>query len=464
MLDSIKQKQHDKAVSSPTHTHHVSTVDHPTSGIDLPVEFSASEDFGQGYIDVEMPLKSGFDDSLDLDKTAMSLPIVVDAPSPVRESNPKTSTLPASAPPTMNMPEVVDIKIDVPDDSFTELKSHQISRSVEALPEGKSTTRFPSHKPSASRDSTNTSLINAIRPQSKSPAPSAIAPASPVSIESKVSAKLDALPRLYQLSRQDLPTLHNSLVMAPASITDLSSLHASKQDSASDLPKIPPAFALPRKIAAVTPAEVQITTPLRLASKRTLLERPSIKTRSTHQHHVTFSPLAQLAPQSVGTNTGRRSVGVYVHKPRDDHNPVVALPQQETGDMKEGIEIREIVQILQDIQEVIISKISGRFDGVRREVRLGRDNILRAAAANIDKMRAESAEHFNTMVDLEAEYASFRRYGVESLEDLCSIDDYIVNRLGEIIQHHDRHGLAKKFPKTLPAIPACFQTSKVKSD
>jgi hypothetical protein len=52
----------------------------------------------------------------------------------------------------------------------------------------------------------------------------------------------------------------------------------------------------------------------------------------------------------------------------------------------------KLPQILNEIQEVVISKISNRFETVRKEVRLGRDTILRNAAEDIENMRLERYE------------------------------------------------------------------------
>jgi hypothetical protein len=48
-----------------------------------------------------------------------------------------------------------------------------------------------------------------------------------------------------------------------------------------------------------------------------------------------------------------------------------------------------LLQILHEIQEVVIEKVSQRFDHVRNDVRLGRDGILRAGAANLEAMCTE---------------------------------------------------------------------------
>ena len=60
-----------------------------------------------------------------------------------------------------------------------------------------------------------------------------------------------------------------------------------------------------------------------------------------------------------------------------------------------------------------------------------------------------SVVRFNALVDLEEEYAAYRRKVVDGFEDLQKINQEISQHLRQIIQDHDRHTLSKKFPITL---------------
>ncbi|KAJ6499705.1 hypothetical protein C8R47DRAFT_296547 [Mycena vitilis] len=51
--------------------------------------------------------------------------------------------------------------------------------------------------------------------------------------------------------------------------------------------------------------------------------------------------------------------------------------------------VEAIVEVLSEIQEVIVENISQRFDHVRKDVRIGRDSILRGAAASLEGMCVE---------------------------------------------------------------------------
>ncbi|KAJ7484745.1 hypothetical protein FB451DRAFT_1393268 [Mycena latifolia] len=113
-----------------------------------------------------------------------------------------------------------------------------------------------------------------------------------------------------------------------------------------------------------------------------------------------------------------------------------------------------ILEILNEIQEVVVEKISQRFDHVRKDVRVGRDGILRRAAANLEAMCTESEGHFNTLVDLEEDYAGYHRKIILSLDDMHKSSEVMANALGQIIQHHDRRSLSKKLPTKLFTLPS----------
>ncbi|KAF5391305.1 hypothetical protein D9757_002074 [Collybiopsis confluens] len=416
------EKQEHKAISSPMHTDRGSTLDDPISGINLLGE--DFDDIDQDYIDMEIPLKSGLDDSSDNpdpDKTTVDLPPKVDLPPLPLTSESKVSTLHASR-----------------------LSSPQPSDGAKLTNNIRSATLPVSQMVPPATDAAST---NAVRCNSKSPSLLVNGPACPISLE--IPSQVNVIPRLHQLQAVSAVT-KTSPNCTP--VTELLPLHVTNGASMSMFSKLSTTTAFLQKSAA---PDIRISTPHRLPSEKTLIQPPSsMKEKRARQLHVAFPPSPQL-PAEFAQSDLKRQQGPHHHL----LGPGPLYPPHE-----KDIEIQKITEILQDIQEVIIGKISNRFSGVKREVKLGRYNILRVAAADIDKMRAESAEHFNAMVDLEAEYASFRHDIVERLEDLYSNDEDFAKRLSEVVQHHDRHGLLRKFPKTLPAIPACFQASKYKFD
>uniref|UniRef100_A0A0W0FU73 Uncharacterized protein n=1 Tax=Moniliophthora roreri TaxID=221103 RepID=A0A0W0FU73_MONRR len=120
---------------------------------------------------------------------------------------------------------------------------------------------------------------------------------------------------------------------------------------------------------------------------------------------------------------------------------------------------RDIVEVLNLLLQVLVDKITKRIESVGTEVRIGRDNILREAAVEVENMASESVACFNALVELESEYSSYRREVMERLEDAHRINTSIVERLGEIVEHHDRNSASKRFPKSLPALPSSLGIS-----
>ncbi|KAJ7770528.1 hypothetical protein B0H16DRAFT_1881531 [Mycena metata] len=116
-----------------------------------------------------------------------------------------------------------------------------------------------------------------------------------------------------------------------------------------------------------------------------------------------------------------------------------------------------IVEILSEIQTVVVERISRRFDDVQSDVRAGRDAILRGAAENLESMCGESEAHFNTLVDLEEEYAAYHRKIIAGWDDMHKSTAAMSKALGQIIQQHDRHSLSKKLPPTMFTVPAILR-------
>ncbi|KAJ6631135.1 hypothetical protein B0H10DRAFT_2207515 [Mycena sp. CBHHK59/15] len=141
------------------------------------------------------------------------------------------------------------------------------------------------------------------------------------------------------------------------------------------------------------------------------------------------------------------------HKSEVDEN----IGRREYEHKRSDSPMQGILEILNEIQEVVVDKISRRFEHVRHDVRVGRDNILRGAAANLETMCAQSEGHFNTLVDLEEEYATYHRKVTLGVEEMQRSSELMSNALGQIIQHHDRRTLSKKLPTTLFTLPSVLR-------
>ncbi|KZT26675.1 hypothetical protein NEOLEDRAFT_199803 [Neolentinus lepideus HHB14362 ss-1] len=117
-----------------------------------------------------------------------------------------------------------------------------------------------------------------------------------------------------------------------------------------------------------------------------------------------------------------------------------------------------IIEVLSEIQEVIVQKISSKVEGVRHEVRMGRKMLLQDSAADLQAMRNESILHFNRLIDLESEYAGYARKIGGKWEEMQKVNEEIQGQLRRTIQDHDRKSLVKKMPKMPFAInlpPSC---------
>ncbi|KAF9065269.1 hypothetical protein BDP27DRAFT_65742 [Rhodocollybia butyracea] len=409
----------------------VSTLEDSPSGIDPLAQQQPSFencDQGQDYMDVVIPPRPGPDENSDSNRSEFEVEPAQtpDLPLP----NPKVVDLPA----VISSLVKVTADVNVPLNSTAETRSRQFSNPEHTVPETKTTHQLSPPMLSYHRDLNNTS--NASNKRNAPSAPSHALPATSVPLQHKASTEANAKLRLNHLpvNKPQSSTLADN---ASVPNVDFSSLSASEHGTNRSIRKHPAGIGSLRKTALDTLVGARVTfSPL-----------------------PQFTPIAKYEPSAIAG----REVHDRTRRPRDDHNSHPddergpQYPPTKQGKLDQTSQVHGIVEILHEVQEVIITKISNRFEGVKKEVRVGRDSILRAAAADVDSMRAESAEHFNALVDLEAEYASYRRRLVGNLEDLCSVDDEIVGRLGEIIQHHDRHALSKKFPKTFPAIPACFR-------
>ncbi|KAK7019041.1 hypothetical protein R3P38DRAFT_2980291 [Favolaschia claudopus] len=116
-----------------------------------------------------------------------------------------------------------------------------------------------------------------------------------------------------------------------------------------------------------------------------------------------------------------------------------------------------ILEILNEIQDVVVEKIHQRFDHVKKDVRIGRDTILRTATTNLEGMCVESERHFNNLVDLEKDYAGYHRDIISGIDDVHKSAQVMSNALGKIVQQHDRGSLSKKLPPSLFSLPSTIR-------
>ncbi|KAJ7096705.1 hypothetical protein B0H15DRAFT_962872 [Mycena belliarum] len=261
---------------------------------------------------------------------------------------------------------------------------------------------------------------------------------------------------------QNLPTpspVRPSKLPTPPPAKRLSPLRPVRATKTSTPPPPPP----PARPASSTPPRRSRAPP---TSRQIAAQNDSPFPQRVYQT-VAFAP-SRSSPSPSARSNGQfvpagRTTKKHEHTPelgrpgraqfgRGQHNHEVA--RRDNDHKRSKSPMQGILEILNEIQEVVVEKISQRFEHVKKDVRLGRDGILRRAAANLEAMCAESEGHFNTLVDIEEEYAGYHRKIMLGIDDMHKSSEVMANALGQIIQHHDRRSLSKKLPTKLFTLPA----------
>ncbi|KAL1728665.1 hypothetical protein EV714DRAFT_285589 [Schizophyllum commune] len=136
-----------------------------------------------------------------------------------------------------------------------------------------------------------------------------------------------------------------------------------------------------------------------------------------------------------------------------------AYVRPETTKSRTYAGIEDIIEVLNDIHEVIIDKVSGRFVNVKKDVRLGRYAMLKDAADDFRAMQQESREHYDAIFGLQEEYADHCRTMVDSWGGLHQAGRDLTKGIAGVVQRHDRGSLVVKFPTSLvPALPPSLKS------
>ncbi|KAJ8495438.1 hypothetical protein ONZ51_g1700 [Trametes cubensis] len=96
--------------------------------------------------------------------------------------------------------------------------------------------------------------------------------------------------------------------------------------------------------------------------------------------------------------------------------------------------LEDFVNVIEQLHEVIVHNMVSKFENVRHEARLGRNELLRDASEDLCAMRAESVEHFNKLVDLEAEYATAGRSLIHGSEDWLKINRELTKEMKTAVE------------------------------
>ncbi|KAJ4001419.1 hypothetical protein F5050DRAFT_1724883 [Lentinula boryana] len=342
-IDFAKQRE-EPAIASPSKS---ISKSEPTSGIDLPMQIPLFEDFGHSYIDIEVPLKSGSEESLDTNAQPSpdlrkneehieleTIDLTLD--SPIEEKRPKASKLTVNAGPITHDARASIVRDAQPRKLASGSKPHPTPSLIENSPQG---TNQPRRNEFAG---------------SHSPVPFvSVAP-------SAVTAPLQAQDPFITSTK---PRLDQFSVLGKQTSTVLKNTN---DDSGFlphglNLPKVSPAVALLRRTALDITKNTQVSTPLRHAPEKTTFEPTSNIKREHQQQHVAFSPLPQLPPHT-GSVVVRRWEIDQPPKLRDTHKSskdlvVGAEPYKHRNNKgaaldEKNAEIRDIVEVLNDIQKV----------------------------------------------------------------------------------------------------------------
>jgi len=111
--------------------------------------------------------------------------------------------------------------------------------------------------------------------------------------------------------------------------------------------------------------------------------------------------------------------------------------------------VQDVVDVLDKIHMAIVDRVTGKIKSVKASVQHGRAAFLGEAAADLYSMCAESAEHFNALVDLENEYGTCSRNLVNGIEDVSRTNGHVRQQVQQAIHSIDRRGLHKKLPNSL---------------
>nr|GAT48505.1 predicted protein [Mycena chlorophos] len=136
----------------------------------------------------------------------------------------------------------------------------------------------------------------------------------------------------------------------------------------------------------------------------------------------------------------------YSHRGRPSHRYVEDEKMRGKKRGRSQSPMQAILDTLNDINEVIADKIVRRFDGVRHDVLVGRDKLLKDCVAALEAHCVAGERHFNVLVDIEDEYATFHRKVIAGMVETEQVSEIMLKACVGVLQQHDRHTLAKKLP------------------
>ncbi|KAF4615266.1 hypothetical protein D9613_002790 [Agrocybe pediades] len=117
--------------------------------------------------------------------------------------------------------------------------------------------------------------------------------------------------------------------------------------------------------------------------------------------------------------------------------------------VEEEAPMDRIVEILKEINEAVVSRVTERFAGVTEELHAGQRAILEGTADALQDMLHDRVRHFNELVDLEGEYTTRCGNINGGLQGYLKSSEQLGQTLKDVVLDHGRRSLSKKLPTTL---------------
>ncbi|KAI6028343.1 hypothetical protein F5J12DRAFT_804704 [Pisolithus orientalis] len=115
----------------------------------------------------------------------------------------------------------------------------------------------------------------------------------------------------------------------------------------------------------------------------------------------------------------------------------------------DGVDVHDIVEVLDDIHAVITTSIAKRFENMRKDVRACRGELLQDVLQDLKITVATNVEQFNNLVQLEEEYYEYYDSMTRRWEELIHCNESVLSHFKNAVKDHDRSISAKTYPTSI---------------
>ncbi|KAL4074490.1 hypothetical protein V8B97DRAFT_1699051 [Scleroderma yunnanense] len=185
------------------------------------------------------------------------------------------------------------------------------------------------------------------------------------------------------------------------------------------------------------------------------------KRRSYSSYDDPLSPLPESTRFSMTPSKMTRSL--FASSPRDFMSKEGSSSPVQYEAITDEVDIQDIVNVLNDIQAAIIRGISNKFENMRKEVRVCREELLQEVLCDLQLSVTTNARHFNSLVQVEEEYHKYHKTMSCCWEDLIICNDKVLANCKNFLREHDRNLSVKTLPTfILPQRPLFRDRSNIK--